>query len=112
MSLLIMQDTTFRPQVDVRLREDAKAIVLTNAGNSAAVGIHVALVPMNIEYDVATIAVDKTHEYPLASMIPEVKAVVTYTNEKGQSFSLTKRLSASGEEYDPLKPMIPVFGWK
>ncbi len=112
MSLTIMQDTTFLPQVDVRLREDAKAVILTNGGNSPALRIHVALVPMNIEYDVASLAVDASHEYPLASMVPEVKAVITFLNEKGQGFSHTRRLSASGEEFEPLKPMIPVFGWK
>jgi len=112
MSLLIMQDTTFRPQVNVRLREDAKAVVLTNAGNSPALRIHVALVPMNLEYDVDSLAVDQVHEYLLPSMIAEVKAIVTYANETGQQYSQTRRLSASEEEFEPLKPMIPVFGWK
>jgi len=112
MSLMIMQDTTCLPQVSVRLRDDAKAIVLTNGGNSPAVKIHVALVPINTEYDVDRLAADASHEYPFASMIADVKAVITYENEKGMSYSLTKKLSASGEEYDPLKPMIPVFGWK
>jgi hypothetical protein len=111
MSLMIMQDTAFLPQINVRLREDAKAVVLTNAGNSPAVKIHVALVPLNIEYDVPSLAADASHEYSLPSMLAEVKAVITFENEKGQSFSLTHRLSAS-EEFDPLKPMIPIFGWK
>lgn len=112
MSLMIMQDTAFRPQVDVRLREDAKAVVIRNAGNSPALRIHVALVPMNIEYDVASLAVDEVHEYPLSSMIAEVKAVITYTNEKGLPFSHSEKLSASEEAFEPLKPMIPLFSWK
>jgi hypothetical protein len=112
MSLIIMQDTTFLPQVNVKLREDAKAVIITNAGNSPARRIHVALVPMDIEYDIESLAVDGSHEYPLVSMIDKVKAVVTYSNEKGQSYSASTMLSASGEEFDPLKPMIPVFGWK
>jgi len=111
MSLMIMQDSTFLPRVDVRLREDAKAIVLTNAGNSPALKIRVALVPRDIEYDIASLAVDESHEYLLPSMIAEVKAVVTYSNEKGQPFSDSHKLSAS-EEFEPLKPMFPIFGWK
>jgi hypothetical protein len=111
MSLMIMQDSTFLPQINVRLREDAKAVILTNAGNSPALKIHVALVPLDIEYDVPSLAADASHEYPLSSMLAEVKAVITFENEKGLPFSLTHRLSAS-EEYDPLKPMIPVFKWK
>jgi hypothetical protein len=112
MSLMIMQDSTFLPQVDVRLREDAKAIVLTNGGNSPALNIHVALVPLNIEYDVASLAVDASHEYPFPTMLAEAKVVVTFTNEKGQPFSHSSALSATGEEFEPLKPMVPVFGWK
>ena len=112
MSLMIMQDTTFRPLVNVRLKDDAKAIILTNGGNSPAVKIHVALVPMNIEYDVGSLAVDGSHEYPLPAMVTDVKAVITFENEKGQPFFHSQKLSASGEEWEPLKPMIPVFGWK
>jgi hypothetical protein len=112
MSMFIMQDSAFLPQVDVRLREDAKAIVLTNKGNSPAEKIHVALVPLNIEYDVPLLAVDQAHEYPLPSMIAEVKAVVTYSNGQGREFSHVMALSAAREAYDPLKPMIPLFGWK
>lgn len=112
MSVMIMQDTTFLPQVNVRLREDAKAIVLTNGGNSPALKIHVALVPMDIEYDVASLAVDESHEYPLPSMLAEVKVVVTFSNEKGQSYSQSQKLSAAGEEFEPLRPMFPMFGWK
>jgi hypothetical protein len=112
MSIMIMQDTTFLPQVDVRLREDAKAIVLTNGGNSPALKIHVALVPLDIEYDVASLAVDESHEYPLPTMLAEVKVVVTFSNEKGQSYSHSQKLSAAGEEFEPMKPMFPMFGWR
>lgn len=112
MSLLIMGDSAFLPQIAVRLRDDAKAIVLTNNGNSAALGIHVALVPMNIEYDIPSLAVEESHEFPLSSMLAEVKVVVTFSNENGQPFSHSRNLSATGEEFEPLKPMVPVFGWK
>ena len=112
MSLIIMQDTMFLPQVDARLREDAKAIVLTNSGNSPAWKFHVSLITMDIEFEVESLAVDESHEYLLASMIDKVKAVITFTNEKGQTFSSSSILSASGEEFEPLKPMIPIFGWK
>lgn len=111
MTLLIMQDSAFLPQVDVSLREDAKAVVLTNKGNAPAEGIHVALVPLDIEYDVAMLAVDQSHEFMLPSMLAEAKAVVTYSNGKGRTFSLVKKLSAAGE-FDPLKPALPIFGWK
>ncbi|MDP2796630.1 MAG: hypothetical protein Q8N94_03875 [Methanoregula sp.] len=112
MSLQIMRDSTYLPDVVASLADDAKAIILKNSGNSTALHIHVALIPMNTEYDVPSLAVDETHTYPLASMIEEVKVMVTFENEKKSAFSQTYALSALGNEFDPLKPMIPLFKWK
>jgi uncharacterized protein (DUF58 family) len=112
MSLAIMQDSTFLPAVTAELREDAKAVVIRNTGNATAVKIHVALVPLNAEYDLAALDVDQAHEYPLEKMIEEVKVVVSFENEKGGTFSHAYQLSAYGSGDDPLKPMIPLFNWK
>lgn len=112
MCLLIMQDTLCLPQVDARLRDDARAVVLTNTGNSPALRIHVALVPMNIEYDVDSLAADQSHEFTVPSMIDAVKAVVTFSNEKGQEYASSFALSSSADAYEPLKPMVPIFRWK
>lgn len=111
MVLLIMQDSACLPGIDARLRADAKAVILTNTGNSPALAIHVALVPINIEYDVDRLDADQSHEYPLTAMMAEAKAVVTFRNGKGQEFSHAVRLSSS-DEFEPLRPMIPLFGWK
>ena len=112
MSMQIMRDSTYLPEVGANLADDAKSIILKNTGNSTALQIHVALVPMNTEYDVPFLAVDETHTFPLDSMIEEVKAVVTFQNEKKGGFSQTYALSALGNEFDPLKPVIPMFKWK
>jgi hypothetical protein len=111
MSLFIMQDSTVLPDVVAELREDAKAIVLRNSGNSPAVKIHLALVPIDTEFDLPALAADQTHEYPLTKMIDEIKAVVTFENENGDKFSRSYTLSSRGG-YDPLKPMIPLFRLK
>jgi hypothetical protein len=111
-SLLIMQDSTFHPVLDAELSEDAKSIVLKNSGNSPAINIHVALVPLNTEYDVPFLAVDGTHSFPFDAMIQNVKVVITYENEEKVVFSKTCSLSALGNEYEPFRPMIPLFKWK
>jgi hypothetical protein len=111
MSQLIMNDTAFHPDIAAKLKDDAKAIILTNTGNSEALNIHAALVPLDLEYDLESLAVDGSHEFPLPKMIEEVKVVVTFENEKRNTFSSTFKLSSMGE-YDPLKPMVPIFGWK
>jgi len=110
-SLLIMQDSVCHPNVEVSLSEDAKSVILKNSGNAPAMNIHVALVPMNIEYDVRSLAIDETHNRLFDAMIPEVKAIITFENEEKNVFSKTSTLSALGA-YDPLKPMIPMFKWK
>jgi len=112
MLLQIMQDRPSLPDIVASLSEDAKSIMLKNSGNSDALHIHVALVPMNAEYDVPALAVDESHTHPLDAMITEVKVVVTFENEEKGSFFRTYALSALGEQYDPFKPMIPLFRWK
>ena len=112
MSLLIMQDSTLHPDLDAEMAQDAKSIILKNSGNSPALNIHVALVPLNTEYDVPSLAVDETHSYPFDAMIQNVKVVITYENEEKVVFSKSYALSALGNEYEPFRPMIPLFKWK
>lgn len=112
MSFLIMQDTRGIPDIAVTLREDAKAVLLTNKGNARAVKIHATLVPVNSEFDIPVLEEEATYEIHLTAMVEEVKIVITYENEQGRLFSLSKYLSAMGEEPDLLKPMIPIFKWK
>jgi hypothetical protein len=112
MSFRIMQDTTGIPEIVTKLRDDAKAIILTNNGNARAEKIHVALVPLNIEFDIASLEVESSHEFSLSTMVEDIKIAVTYQNEDGRLFSSSSKLSAFGEEPDLLKPMIPIFSWK
>lgn len=112
MSLFIMQDSTFLPDIEAELRSDAKAVVIRNSGNAPARKIHAALVPLNIEFDVPSLDVEKTSEYLLPSMIEQAKLVVTFENEKGGAFEREFSLNALNPPYDPLKPMIPMFKWK
>lgn len=112
MSYFIMQDSTFMPDVVAELEEHAKGIVIRNTGNALARNIHVALVPENIEFDVRPLESEESHTYPLKRMIEEVKVVVIFENEKGAAFSRSYRLNAFGDNFEPLKPMIPLFKWK
>jgi len=112
MSLLIMQDSSFLPEIDAELSADAKAVTLKNSGNAAAVKIHAMLIPLNIEFDVPSLDPEEVSTYQLGTMVGEVKVNLTFENEKGVVFRRTSSLSALAASYDPLKPMFPVFGWK
>ncbi|MBN1193745.1 MAG: hypothetical protein JXA08_00100 [Methanomicrobiaceae archaeon] len=104
-----------RPEVTCSLREDAKAVIIRNRGDTKARDIHVALVPLNIEFDAPSLPPEGSYEYSLPSMIEEAKAVITYQSPDGRSFSKTSSLSALHpveEEEDLLKPTFPMFGWK
>lgn len=111
-SLSIMQDSRGVPDITAALSEDAKAILLTNKGNARALKLHGALVPLNIEFDVPMLDVESTFEFPLPTMITEIKIVVAFQNEDGKLFSRITKLSALEEEPDILKPMFPLFKWK
>ena len=112
MAVQIMQDTTGIPEIVATLRGDAKAIILTNTGNARAEKIHVALVPLNSEFDLPSLEAESTYEFPLNAMVEYIKIAVTYQNENGRLFSSSSKLSLFGEEPDLLKPMIPIFKWK
>jgi hypothetical protein len=111
MCLQIMTETKNLPAVTCQLSDDAKSVVVVNGGNAPAEAIHVALVPMNIEFDVKDLGVDAEYAYALPAMVEEVKAVVTYKNSEGREFGRSFKLS-SLEENDPLRPAFPMFSWK
>jgi hypothetical protein len=112
MSLMIMQDTTGIPEVVSKLSDNAKTIILTNTGNARAEKIHITLIPGNAEFDVPSLDVDSSYEYPLGSMVQEIKIKITWSNENNRLFSSSKKLSVFDEEPDLLKPLIPMFKWK
>ncbi|MDK2974560.1 MAG: hypothetical protein PWP08_931 [Methanofollis sp.] len=112
MSLHIMNDTKNLPDIGCRLAEDARSIVIRNTGNARAEQIHVALVPMNVEFDIPTLGIEEEYVHSLSSMIEEVKVVVTYKNSEGRKFGGSYKLSSLGEEIDLLKPTFPLFSWK
>jgi hypothetical protein len=112
MSFWIMQDSRSLPYLVPQLREDAKAVVITNTGNTRAIRVHVALVPVNKEFDLPSLDVDASSVFPLDAMAREVKTVISYENEDGEAFSRSVLLSALESEFDPLKPVFPLFRWK
>jgi hypothetical protein len=112
MSVFIMEDSRVLPEITVRLGDNAKKVVVENSGNAPAFRIHVALVPLDIEFDLPELAADSRHEYPLPRMIDTAKAAVTFEDSKSVQISRTFALSAMENGDDPLKPMFPLFNWK
>ncbi len=113
MSLRIMEETTDVPDVVAKLRPDAKGIIVRNRGNAPAFRIHVALVPMNIEFDIPSLEVESSFEYSLNEMLSEAKAAISFENRGGRRMERQYTLSALGkDEEDLLKPAFPIFGWK
>ncbi|KDE55117.1 hypothetical protein [Methanoculleus sp. MH98A] len=110
MSLHIMGDTGNYPLVTVDLSEDAREIIVTNTGTAKAQNIRVALVPLDIDFEVASLDPDEESGFSLASMVSEAKAVVTYENADGQQFQRTYPLTALGAGHDITEPLIPIFG--
>ncbi|GAB7016951.1 hypothetical protein [Methanogenium cariaci] len=101
------------PELTAKLSQDAKAIIIRNSGNTSAVHIHAAVVPLDIEYDVPEIPAEEEHTHSLDAMISEAKVVITWKDMKGNLFSHESAISALGKgEDDLLKPMFPMFDIK
>ncbi|MDD1653655.1 MAG: hypothetical protein LUQ64_03830, partial [Methanomicrobiales archaeon] len=112
-SLQIMRETQGFPDITCRLQDDARGIVVRNRGNAKATAIHLAVVPLDLEFDIPPLEPEETATLAMPHMISEAKAAITFQNEAGGKFSRTVMLSATGvSEDDLLKPMIPIFGWK
>jgi hypothetical protein len=113
MSVFIMEDSRVLPEITIRLGDNAKNVVVANEGNAPAYRIHVALVPLDIEFDLPELVADARHEYPLARMVDTAKAVVTFEDTNSVQTRRTFTLSALGKgDDDPLRPMFPLFRWK
>jgi hypothetical protein len=114
MMLWIMQDAAYLPHVVCSLSEDAKSIIVRNIGTAPARKIHVALVPLDIEFDIREIQPDEEEIFTLEKMIQQAKVVVRYSPVESDSVIENSYpiSSVDGGEYDPLKPMFPIFGWK
>ena len=101
------------PELIAVLAMDAKAVVIKNKGEAQAVNIHVAVVPLDIEFDVPQLEPDAQYQFALPHMVEEAKAAITYEDAQGRHFAHSSPLSAmEGGEEDLLKPMFPMFGWK
>ncbi len=112
MALAIGRDTRDLPDLEASLAEDARAIVLRNRGNAPALQVHASVVPIGIEVDLPSLAVEGMHAVPLPEQVSEVKVVVAYTNSRGQPFRRTALLSALHPAEDPLRPAFGIFGYK
>ncbi|KLK87308.1 hypothetical protein SZ63_12035 [Methanoculleus sediminis] len=110
MTLRIMGDTEDYPLVTAELAEDAREIIVTNTGTARAQNIRVALVPLDIEFEVVSLDPDEESGFSLPSMVSEAKAVVIYENAEGQRFQRSYPLTALGAGRDLTEPIIPIFG--
>ena len=113
MSFYIMEDTKILPDLFVGLHDDAKQVIVTNRGNAPAYKIHVAIVPLDIEFEIPSLEADKSAGHALDHMINEAKAVAVFEDQNGKRYSRTFKLSAlENNDDDLLEPMVPLFRWK
>jgi hypothetical protein len=113
MSMRIMADSELLPDVIATLSEDAKDVIVVNRGNAPARSVHLAIVPMDMEFDIPSLQVDEEKKFHFEQMIKEAKAAITFRNERGETYERSYPLSAlKGGEEDLLKPMFPLFKWK
>jgi hypothetical protein len=115
---VLMMNTSKRfadlPALAVRLCDDGKGVIVMNTGKEDALSVHVALVPLNIEFDLESLAAGSAYTFRTEEMINEAKAYVTFKTPGGSNLDLTKMLNALQPDADEdiLKPVFPLFKWK
>jgi len=113
MGALIMKTSASLTDLECTLSDDAKTVIVSNKGNASIHDIHVALVPLDIEFDIASLEPEAHYRYQLASMLREGKAAITYTIPNGAKLSKNVHLAGGRDtEQDLLKPAFPLFNWK
>ncbi len=113
MSVLISEDTLGKPDVLVTLSDESRSLRLRNRGNAAAYGVHVSVIPHNIDFDIPQLQVEEEFSYPFETIVQQAKVMITYHNERGDRFSKTAMLSVFDvSDDDLLKPVFPLFKWK
>jgi hypothetical protein len=113
MSVWIMQDSLDHPDILAMLTNQAKNLEMRNRGNAEARDIHVAVIPLDIEFDIPALQIEERYTHSFGRMIDEAKVVVTFRNAKGIGYKKTYMLSALGRsDEDLLKPAFPIFKWK
>lgn len=113
MGALIMRTSASLTDLECTLSDDAKSVIVSNEGNAPVRDIHVALVPLDIEFDIASLEPGEEYTYQLASMLAQGNAAITYTIPNGAKLSKNFHLAGGQDtEQDLLKPVFPLFGWK
>jgi hypothetical protein len=110
MCIRIMGETGNFPLVTVDLAEDAREIIVTNTGTARAQNVHIVIVPMNLDFEVASLEPEEESGFSLGTMISEAKAVVTYEDASGGKRTRSYPLSALSAGRDPTQPLFPIFG--
>jgi hypothetical protein len=110
MSIHIMGETGHYPLVTVDLSEDAREIIVTNTGTARARNVRVAIVPMNLDFEVPSLEPEEESGFSLGTMVSEAKAVVTYEDASGRKHTRSYPLSALSAGRDATQPMFPIFG--
>ena len=107
MTIHIMGETGNYLLIAAELAEDARGVIISNTGTGEARNIHVTLVPLDLDFDIASLKPDEASRFELEAMVTEAKAIITYEDTTGQKQTRTYPLSALSS--DLLKPMFPVF---
>lgn len=99
-----------RPLLFAFLGEDGRSFITRNIGNAPALEVHVSVVPSNLEYLIGRIDADNEEKTDCGQLIGKNRIIMEYADESGKRYSKSADLQFKEDcEYDPTKPMIPIF---
>lgn len=113
MSVLISESSekiVEKPMLSAYLGEDGRSFIIKNFGNRDATEINISLVPSNLEYLIPRLEADKEEKTDCGELIGRNRIIMDYADDDGKRYSKSADLKFRDEcEYDPTKPMIPIF---
>ncbi|WOF17238.1 hypothetical protein F1737_11405 [Methanoplanus sp. FWC-SCC4] len=99
-----------KPRLFPILGDDGRSVIITNTGETDALSVEITIVPSNLEYSFKSIDADSEIKIETKELVGKNKINIEYYDKSGEKFTVKENLTfAEDTEYDPFKPMIPMF---
>ncbi|NLV25973.1 MAG: hypothetical protein GXY48_02215 [Methanomicrobiales archaeon] len=101
-----------RPIIYADFSENHREIIVGNSGTGTAEKVEVSVAGIENSWKIDILEPDRAISLSLPSMISTLTAEVTYQVQDNARKSRVFNLGSPEKEYDPFKPLFPIFNWK
>ena len=99
-----------RPILAALAGEDGRSFRIENFGNKPALDINAGVLPFNLEFLIEMLPAGEEKKINCERLIGNSRVILNYSDEKGIKYTKSADFSTPlKHEYDPAKPLIPIF---